>query len=307
MLAESRINGRLVAGLMVLVACVMQTVFVVGVVKGAPLEPGITHINTMIEGNVQINADSPVDHNASYRYGGFAKEFSQAGTDLSSSVTTGGTPGFNHTALAGSKTGVDFEQVADNKYLLTVSAQAMGDLSRGDSPDFFDGNFNARAHVNLECDINVLDIHGRPFGTPSTIYLTMEHYGTMSNVNNGIAISDVNLEVHGFNGFNYSNHLETPTFPFDAFQGNEFIGTRDVMMEEVLESAVGETIHISINLDSEVAGRLLDQDPIDDLAASSDFMSGVQLHMTVMPEPATLVLLLLSSLPMISRRRRRIS
>ncbi len=114
-----------------LLAVLAASPLVVGAtLQGAPLRPLNTDVNLQIDGQASIDAN-PTRQPFGYQFSGSANEFTSGGTYLSSSVANGNTPGLDHSATIGSTTGVQWEQIAANEYVLTLSSAAHGSLVRG--------------------------------------------------------------------------------------------------------------------------------------------------------------------------------
>lgn len=294
---------------MFLMAALAVAVICISAATGyaAPLEPVQTRIDTHVWGMAEINTQDG-QRFGDYDIQGGSRSFTGSGTDVASSVTVGGTPGFEHVAASSSSGGVSFEQVAINEYLITLTSVAAIEAERLVSPAMIEARAEAHNVVHLEADFMIHGYPGQSLGEASTIYLELAHLGTMGYGNRGHARSDASVQVATSGPgapFEYASQLETPPLFNSEFQQTSFSGTRDATRDGVIETLTGEMIHLSMDVSSEVFGMLAERDGFDDIAAESDFAAGLQLHMTVMPEPASAVLLGLCSVPVLLRRRRR--
>jgi len=274
-------------------------------VSAAPLQPVNTSINTSINGTVNISGNFP-PQNADYSQQGISHGFTSVDTSLAASVTTGGVPLCPHNGAVGSSAGVTFEQIALNEYVLTLTSTAMGQLSRTEAPGFGTGNLDGHSSLDVQSDFLIMALPFQQQGDVSTILLELEHFGTLSSVNNGLAHNQTHLSVFApgpGDGFIYNSILNTPLLPMTEFEQAEFIGTRNITRNWSILSSVGQTINLSAGFDSDVFADLISEDDFNHISADSDFQSGIRLHMIVMPEPTTICLLGLGGL-LLSRNRK---
>lgn len=271
-------------------------------VSAAPLEPIHTSIDMSIDGTADICCDSSPWQNANYNQSGHSTGFTSAGTHLSASVTAGSTPDCPHSGTIGSSAGVTFQQIAFNEYVLTLSSTAIGQLLKADAPGFCSGNSNGYSYVSVQSDFVILGQQG----APSTILLQLEHFGTLSSVNNGDAYNRASVNVHSsYPGpdFSYNSDLHTPYLPLE-FEQVDFTGTRNITRNGIISTHVGEMIQLFAEFDSNVF--VFDQTcqgTLNYISAASNFESGIRLHMTVVPEPATVCLLGLGALSLLRRKK----
>jgi hypothetical protein len=261
-----------------------------GSLSAALLVPMNTFVDFSIEGMVGINGrfDPPPKY-AMYGQRGHSDGLASGNMQLAASVMTGNIPGCPHNGTVGSSAGVEFEQIALNEYVLTLTSTAMGQLFEEDAPGFDFGNLDGHSSLSVRSDFLML---GQP-GATSTIMLELEHFGTLSSVNNGRASSQTRIGVFAPGpgpDFVYDSFLETPMLPTE-FEWSEFTGTRNIIRNWSILTYVGEMISLNAEFSSEVFANLNHEDAFDFISASSNFESGIRLHMTVMPEPATIALL----------------
>jgi hypothetical protein len=270
-------------------------------VSAAPLQPMNTSIDILVNGTVNIGGNFP-PQNANYSQQGHSTGFTSAGTQLSASVTAGNVPGCPHSGTAGSSGGVTFEQVAFNEYVLTLSSTALGQLLKTEAPGFDFGNVNGYSSLHVQSDFLILGQEG----ATSTILLELEHFGTLSSVNNGNAHNSAHVDVHSGPGDNFVYHsdLSTPYLPLE-FERNEFTGTRNITRTGSISTYVGETINLFAEFDSDVFAGLAGQDNFNYISAASNFDSGIRLHMTVVPEPATICLLAFGGFALLRRKNQK--
>jgi hypothetical protein len=273
-----------------------------GSLSAAPLLPMNTFVDVSIDGRVVISGDfDPPPKRAEYSQTGHSGGFTSGNTQLAASVMAGSVPGCPHNGSIGSSAGVEFEQIAFNEYVLTLTSTAMGQLLKTGAPGFWSGDFDGHSSLSVRSDFL---IQGQP-GAASTIMLTLEHFGTLSNVNNGRASSQAHIDVFAPGpspSFVYESFLETPMLP-PGFEQSEFTGTRNIIRNWSILTSVGEMISLKAEFGSEVFANLRSEDAFNYISAGSDFESGIRLHMTVLPEPATICLLGLGALSMVRRKR----
>jgi len=269
-------------------------------VSAAPLEPINTSTNVSINGTVHIGGNFP-PQNASYHQNGSSSGFTSGGTRLAASVTAGNVPGCPHSGTVGSSAGVTFEQIAFNEYVLTLSSTAIGQLLKTGAPGFDFGNLGGYSSLSVQSDFLILGQQG----ATSTILLKLEHFGTLSSVNNGNAHNQAFVDVHASgdsDGFVYNSDLRTPYIPLE-FERNEFTGTRNITRNWSINTYVGETINLFARFDSDMFANLANQDTFNYISAASNFDSGICLYMTVVPEPTTICLLAVGTFAFLKRKR----
>ncbi len=284
--------------------CLAGIAFAAEAVQASPLVPQNTNIYVEIDGQARIANEGQDDFDTCYHLSGGAQSFSGSGVGVASSVSTGAVPWFEHEAMAGSSGGVLFEQMAPNAYTLTLSSSAIGQLFRGGYPVFENSQATAQSRVTVSSDFLVGSLPGLVPGMPATVMLEIEHYGVMSWVNSGWAQNTVQASVLSSQGlFEYNSALVTPDLPWGGFDQQEFFGVRDIVEQGVITSAVGEYITLDMEMTSDIFEFLEAGDPYHVAGAGSDFFSGLKLHMTVLPEPASLSLLVLGFMAVVRRRR----
>lgn len=259
---------------MLVVVSVCATLFGArGSLSAAPLEAVNTFIDVSINGTVDIGGEFP-PHKASYYQEGHLTGFTSGDTQLAASVTAGNVPGCPHIGTVGSSTGLLFEQIAFNEYALTLTSTAMGQLLKAEAPGFRFGDFEGRSSVNVRSDFLILGYPYQQQGDASTILLELEHFGTLSSVNNGRAHNQTHIDVYAPGpgpGFVYDSFLDTPELPTTEFEWSEFIGTRNITRNWSILTYVGETINLSAEFGSDVFANLTGEDAFNYISANSDF------------------------------------
>jgi hypothetical protein len=292
---------------LILAICLCALFVARGSLSAAPLEPINTSIDVLIDGRVNIAGDFPPQKASYNQEGHLFGGFTSGDTQLAASVMAGNVPECPHSGTVGSSAGVAFEQIAFNEYVLTLTSTAMGQLLKADAPGFGFGDLDGHSFLNVQSDFLILGLPYQQQGAASTILLELEHFGTLSSVNNGRAHNQTRIDVHAPSpgpGFVYDSVLDTPMLPTTEFEWSEFIGTRDITRNWSILTFVGETVNLSAEFSSDVFANLFDEDAFNYISANSDFESGIRLHMTVMPEPATVALLGLGALSLLRRRKK---
>ena len=273
-----------------------------GYAQGSPLVPYDVDVDVFVNGAVGMSP--PCVPAADYNLEGSGSSFVSGGISVESGVDIGDVPGCPHYGHSGASASVQFEQIAINEYILTLSTTAIGELFRDDSVDLDEGGFEAHAHANVTSGFAIFGLPGQQHGDAATLYLELEHFGVLSRANSAMAGNAATLVVESPDGgYDYSIALETPPFPANpAFQNEHFMGVRDVFDEWVIETTVGSHVLVTAELSSGAWGDLFDDDYFDYIDANSDFESGLRLHMTVMPEPITVSFVLLGMLAIKGRQ-----
>lgn len=277
--------------------------------QASPLVPFDTHINVSADGMAEIQLAVPTSPPfADYSLQGTANEFTSGGISVGSDVTLGNTPGCLHHGSVASAAGVQFEQIAFNAYALTLSANANGDLFRDPAPNFDQSHFESHATAYVQSSFEILPLPGQQPGDLVTVHLDLTHFGILSRTNRAGAHSLASLQVSTANDYyQYGSTLNTPPFPMNpGFQEEQFFGVRDIHENYTIETEVGSVIDITAELFCDAGGTLFAPDFFDYVDANSDFQNGLQLHMTVMPEPATVSLFLLGAIGICRRRKNKI-
>ncbi len=283
-------------------------VFLLGVSTAwaAPLEPLETYASAYIKGQaamVPLNPAVPF-RDAAYQAMASRRQFvSSSSFRLSDSVQIGDSPSFRPQASSESLAGASLEKVADNEYVLTLSSAAAASYRPDGSLPLSGAYLSSMSRVMSRVTFAILDPYLQK--SPSTIHYRLEHFGTLRTVNNLRAMSraDLSLTAAGAdNGLYYGSMLEIPLLP-GGFEDVEFTGKRSYIAEGTISSYMGGMIKLTASLESEVGFPGGSVNPSIRAEAGSLFDSGLRLHMTVMPEPAS-ALLMLAGLWIAGRKRR---
>ncbi len=274
----------------------------------APLQPHETRVEVTINGTINCStAPMPMPPVAPVSFTGnvSATRFIENGTRLEQDVALAPIPGFDHEGMVGATAGATFEQVAVNEYLLKLNSGSRGSLRRGTTPVFNSGDYGAASHVLVNSQFRVLPLPGQREGMPSTVFVRVEHTGTLTGTNGGSGSSMANVQVSGGVGspFSYSDRLDLTSGMPSYFDGWTITGTRDRVAEGALLTSVGQTITLSAILDTSVKTSLPGTYPVSYRASEVSFDPGLVLRLTVMPEPVTVVSMLIATL-LAGRRRR---
>lgn len=286
--------------------CAVSLVVALGIcipVWAAPLNPVNPRIDTGVTGHAGLNGPFPSVPVASYNQSGHSDSFSGAGAHLDGGVHAGEIPGIPHAAGAASSAGATFQQIAPNEYVLELSTTANGTVDNREPATFGRGWADSDGHVSVISQFQVLGLPGQTPGAPSTILLTLEHNGALHLLNSGNASSEAQVHVTGDTSFHYSDNLSTPGLQTGMFDEFEYWGRRNRTVFGTATTHVGAMFTVNASLTSRMVADLDVARPYDHVAADSLFGAGLRLHMTVLPEPAS-ALLLLAGAGVVLRRRR---
>jgi hypothetical protein len=273
----------------------------------APLEPLNSHVDASVSGFARVISNPKYPADSSYLASTQSDRFVNTDLRLAQGIEVGHTPTFDHSAKASSVAGAEFEQVAPNELVLTLSYKALGELVRGQTAGFQQSDFGAHSRLSFYGQFRISGDRFPPPYPPATIHYALEHYGTMWNLNGakGYSNAEVHITAPGSPGLHYVNKLTTPALSSPDFQDMELTATRNYSTQGSLTSYTGALITISALIDNDVAGLLFANNASTKVAGANLFDSGIRLHMTVMPEPATAVLLVSAGLLALRRRATR--
>jgi hypothetical protein len=279
-----------------------------GAILAAPLEPIDTLVTTGCSGHARMQPQdqkvAPLD--TTFSCSGTTGRLNSGGMRIEDGSQLGNLPNFRARATVDALAGAELTQLADNQYVLTLSTGAGGLYTPDASMPLASFSLDARSRVQAKATFRILDLDDRQKSTPATIYYRLEQFGTLHTINNLRAASttSINLTASGFSpSLSYNNMLETPTFP-PGFQDVEFTGTRNYVSEGTLTSYTDGLITLNAVLESQIGPTTSANATSIRCGADSRFDSGIRLYMTVMPEPATM-LLMAAGLGIAAARRRR--
>ncbi len=267
----------------------------------APLQPLGSMVDLSIEGRAAIAG--PNLPPATYRQTSSTSGATDCSVRLQAGVTAGQLPAVQSQASSRAVAGVDFRRVAENEYMLTVSSKALGELVKMNEPSYANGEYSAVSHAHLQADFVVLGAPQVPQGAPATVFLHLEHVGSLSGLNRGMSTSKADVVVSGLDAYQYHNSLTIPTILPPGFDEFEIRGTRNFAQDAIVRSVIGGRLSLMADLTSSATGYLSVQEPFSKRTSAADFDSGLRLHMLVMPEPGMAALLALA-LAIAARRRR---
>lgn len=266
---------------------------------GAPLLPRSAGVKLNIEGRVTGSLPS-----ATYTGSLTSTQFTTSDLRISDSVTGGGWTGASYTGTAASMAGVRFERIADNEYLLTLSATSNGTLRADPQNPRNQAATYGRGELDVMAQFQIAPIANAP-QQPATVVIEMVENGSMTSRNNAKAGMSLTLDVSvPGKYFNHTDNLSTPYFSAPGFDDYTFTGTRAVTKTATLSAMTGMPLMMHAHWWADTALDLYQPTFWPERAAGVAFDQGVQLRVTVLPEPAT-VLLLAAGGMIVGRRRRR--
>ena len=268
----------------------------------APLQPLGSIVDLSIEGRASIIGPN-VPPPATYRQSSSTTSVTDCEVRLQAGVTAGQLPAVQSTASSRAVAGVDLKRVAPNEYMLTISSKALGNLVKVTEPSYVNGDYNALSRAHLQADFVLLDTPLMPQGAPATVFLHLEHAGSLMGFNRGMSTSKADLVVRGLDAYEYHNSLILPSIMPPGFDEYEVRGSRNFAQDAIVKSVIGGRLSLTADLTSTATGYLSAQEPISKRGSAADFDSGLRLHMLVMPEPGMAALLALG-LTVVARRRR---
>lgn len=273
---------------------------------GAPLEPTEGYASAHIGGRARMQPGSQYvpAQDASYSASGGNSRFTSGSFRFSDGVQIGNTPVFRPQAATESLAGVDLQKIADNQYVLTLSSATVASYAPDASLPLSSLALDTHSHATSKISFKILD--SSQLKVPATILYRLEHFGTLNSVNSLRAMNQATLDLTATGdsmGLHYSKRLESPPLP-PGFDSTDFTGKCNYIAEGRLSSHTGGIINLSARLDSFLGPMM--PSPVNlsiPYAAGSQFDSGLRLYMTVMPEPAS-ALLMVAGLWVAARKRR---
>lgn len=250
----------------------------------------------------QDQSVAPLD--GAYGGSGYATNLTSGGPRFKDGAQIGNVPNFRAQAAAGSLSGAELTKLADNQYVLTLSSEASSRYTPDASIPLSTFTLDAQSHLQVNTSFRILSPSGQRDSQPATIHYRLEHFGTLSSINNAYATTKANLDLTASGSsqpFHYGNVLQSPVFSI-GFDDTEFIGTRNHVEEGTLTSYTNGLITLSAMLDSQ-AGPPTRLDPTIRCGGDCRFDSGLRLYMTVTPEPATVLLLIAGACLGVGKRR----